>query len=372
MKESTAYVGLDVHKDSIFVVMRLPEGKVVEWQSPHEPAAVGRLARRLGREAGGPVRCCYEAGPCGYALQRQLRSASLECIVVAPSLIPYKPGDRIKTDRRDARKLAELLQAGLLTEVHPPTPQEESIRDLCRCRDAARKDHVRARQRLCKMLLRRGTIYRNGKKAWTRRYFGWLHTLRFELPTDQVVFEDYLRAVEQADERLSSLDAQLALVAQQDPWREPVGWLRCFHGIDTVTALMIVAELHGFARFRTPRHLMAYLGLVPSEHTSAEKHRRGAITKTGNRHVRRLLVEAAWHYRYRPRIGAGLRKRRLGQPARIIALADKAHTRLYRRHWKLADGRAKPSNVATVAVARELVGFLWAALQRPDQPLIAH
>ncbi len=371
MKESTAYVGLDVHKDSIFVAMMLPTGKVVEWQSPNEPAALRRLARRLGREAGGPVRCCYEAGPCGYTLQRQLRSASLECIVVAPSLIPYKPGNRIKTDRRDARKLAELLQAGLLTEVHPPTPQEESIRDLCRCRDAARKDRERARHRLAKMLLRRGTTCCDGKN-WTRRYFNWLRARRFELPADQVVFEDYLRAVEQADERLAGLDAQLARVAEQDPWREPVGWLRCFHGIDTVTALTIVAELHGFARFRTARHLMAYLGLVPSEHSSAEKHRRGGITKTGNRHVRRLLVEAAWHYHHRPRTSAALRKRRLGQPARIIALADKARTRLYRRHWKLTGGRAKPPNVATIAVTRELVGFLWATLQRPDQPLTSH
>jgi transposase len=189
--------------------------------------------------------------------------------------------------------------------------------------------------------------------------------VQFERPADRTDFEDYLRALEHVEERLRALDEQLGAAAQLARYREPVGWLRCFRGIDTVTALTLVAELHGFERFRTARHLMAYLGLVPSEHSSAESHRRGGITKAGNHHARRLLVEAAWHYRHRPGVGADLRKRRLAQPAQIIALADKAQHRLHRRYWKLLGARGKPPNQAVVAVARELAGFVWAALQHP-------
>lgn len=363
MQETTTYVGLDVHKDSIFVAMLRPGQPALEWQQAHDAAAVRRLIRKLQREAPGPIVCCYEAGPCGYGLQRQLTAAGIACDVVAPSLIPLKPGERIKTDRRDARKLAELLRAGLLTAVAPPTEDEEAVRDLCRCREAAKVDRERARHRLSKLLLRRGVRYAAGR-PWTRRHYAWLRQVQFERTMERTVFEQYLLALEQIDDRLRTLDAALAATAQQEPYRTPVGWLRCFRGIDTVTALTIVAELHGFARFRTARDLMAYLGLVPSEHSSAERHRRGRITKAGNKHVRRLLVEAAWHYQHRPGVGAALRQRRTDQPGRIIALADKAQRRLHQRYWKLL-GAQKPPNRAVIAVARELVGFLWAALQPP-------
>lgn len=317
--------------------------------------------RRLEQRGQGEIECVYEAGPCGYTLQRQLRAAGIGCQVVAPSLIPVKPGERIKTDRRDARKLAEHLRAGLLTEVHPPSEADEAARDLCRCREDAKEDLMRVRHRLSKMLLRRGRVYRAGQN-WTKRHREWLRGQRFEHAADQAVFEDYLLAIEQLEERVVRLDERLREVASTDPYRDRVGWLRCFRGIDTVAALTIVAELHDFARFRSPRHLMAYLGLVPSEHSSGQSTHRGAITKSGNRHVRRMLVQVAWHYRHRPAVGAVLRKRRHGQPAAILALADGAQQRLHRRYHRLLLARRKPHQKVVIAVARELVGFLWAAL----------
>ena len=276
-------------------------------------------------------------------------------------MIPIKPGERVKTDRRDARKLAELLRAGLLTEVSPPTPADEALRDLCRCREAVREDLTRARHRMGKFLLRRGLVCTASQRAWGTRYRQWLHGLRFEHPADQETFDSYLLALDQIEERLRGLDAKLAEFAAQEPQREPVAWLRCFRGIDTVTAMSLVAELHDFRRFRSPRALMAYLGLVPSEYSSGDARYQGSITRAGNNHVRRLLVEAAWHYRHRPEVGINLRQRRQGQPPRIIALADRAQDRLWRRRARMA-ARGKPHNKIVVATARELVGYIWAAL----------
>ncbi len=357
------FVGMDAHKKAINVAVLLPDQReALEWQVANQPAAIRRLAKRLVREAPGEVRCCYEAGPCGYVLQRQLEAAGgVICEVIAPSLVLIKPGERIKTDRRDARKLAVSLRAGDLTAVHPPTPADEAVRDLCRCREDAREDLTRARQRLGKFLLRRGRVYTLGKRAWGHLHRQWLKGLEFEHRADQVTFEDYLGAIELLEERLRGLEQRLEAIAEQDPYREPVGWLRCFHGIETVTAIAVVAELHDFRRFETARALMAYLGLVPSEYSSGERQRRGAITKAGNVHVRRLMIEAAWHYRHRPRVGEGLRRRRQGQSSAIIAIADRAQHRLSRRFRHLTE-QGKPFNKAVVAVARELVGFVWAAL----------
>jgi len=362
------FVGMDAHKKAINVAMLLPgQNEPVEWQLANEPAAIRRLAKKLQREAPGEVRCCYEAGPCGYVLQRQLEdTGAVVCEVVAPSLIPVKPGERIKTDRRDARKLARLLRSDDLTAVHPPTSADEAVRDLCRCREDARKDLHRARHRLDTFLLRRACLYTLTRRRWGQPYRTWLSGLKFEHAADQVTFEDYVRTIAQAEERLRRLDEHLGLVAEQDPYREPVGWLRCFRGIDTVTAVTVVAELHDFRRFQTARALMAYLGLVPSEHSSGERQRRGAITKAGNIHVRRLLIEAAWHYRHRPHVGVGIRQRRRGQPDRIIAIADRAQDRLFHR-FRTLTARGKIPNKAVVAVARELVGFVWAALYPATQ-----
>ncbi len=361
MNQGITFVGLDAHKESDNVAMLLPEEmKPVEWQVANERATVLRMVRKVRRQAPGEVRFCYEAGPCGYALQRWIQEEGVTCVVVAPSLIPRKSGDRIKTDRRDARKLAELYRAGLLTEVHPPTEADEAVRDLCRAREDAHDDLVRARHRLTKLLLRRGHSWEGGKKAWSQGYRLWLRNFRFEHAADQAVLEDYLLAIEQVEERLRGLEERMEVASQQAPHAEAVGALRCFRGIDTITAMTIVAELHDFMRFQSPRGLMAYLGLVPSEHSSGGKRRQGALTLTGNGHVRRLLIEAAWHYRHRPSIRA-LARRRQGQPPEVIGLADKAMTRLHRRfHRMLAKGKPRPKVVA--AIARELVGFIWAAL----------
>lgn len=375
MAKGITYVGLDVHKASISVAMLAGEGsKVVQWELRNETGEVRKLVRKLRREGGGELVCAYEAGPCGYGLQRQLQQQGVSCQVVAPSLIPRKAGDRIKTDRRDARKLAELLRGGLLTEVRPPSPAEEALRDLCRCRDDARTDLMRARHRLSKMLLRRDL--RHPGRAWTEPHRRWLWCLKLEHAAERAVLEDYLLAVDQISARLAELEAHLLALAEQEPYRERVGWLRCFRGIDTVTAMILLAELHGFERFATPRRLMAYLGLVPSESSSGASVHRGRITKTGNRHLRRLLVEAAHHYRHRPGVGVALRRRRAGQPAAVIALADRAQQRLHRRYSRLVLGRGQPVGKAVVACARELTGFVWAVLSgatlRPAERPVAH
>ena len=361
MKNVTTYVGVDAHKKDLFIAMLVGDQPApVSWQLANEPHAVRRLVRKLERQAPGPVRMCYEAGPCGYALQRQVTTPRVSCQVIAPALIPRKPGERIKTNRRDARKLAELLRAGLLTEVRPPTPEEEAVRDLCRARDDAREDLQRCRHRMGKLLLRRGLHYSG--RNWTRAHRQWVDRLEWTQPAERVVVDDYLLAIDHLEARLIEFDTRLAEIAQTEPYREPVGWLRCFRGIDTLTAILILAELHDFRRFHTPRALMAYLGLVPGEDSSGERHRRGRITRTGNTLVRRLLVETAWHYQHRPSIGVALVKRRKGQPGRVIAIADKAQQRLCRRFRRLAE-QHKPAPKIAVAIARELAGFLWAALQ---------
>lgn len=362
MSEASTFVGLDVHKNTISVALLSPGQPVLEWSLANETAAVCRLIRKLEREAEGTLKCCYEAGPTGFVLQRQLTRAGIDCRVVAPSLIPVKPGDRIKTDRRDARKLAELLKAGLLTEVKPPTEDEEAVRDLTRSRDDAQGDLTRARNRLSKFLLRRGCVYVVGRKpTWSQKYRAWLRALMFPRRADQVVFEDYLLAVEQVEGRLAGINGEIEAVAQQQPWREPVQALRCFHGIDTVTAVALVAEIHDPRRFPHPRQLMSYLGLVPSERTSGMRERRGGITGTGNRHVRRLLVEAAWHYRHKPVVGRALRLRRREQSPKAIAIADRALRRLTLRQRRMLY-QGKHPNLVTIAVARELAGFVWNVL----------
>jgi len=360
--DAITYVGLDVHKRTVVVSMLLPgRTEPVEWQEPHDATVARRLARRLLRESPGKVVCCYEAGPTGYVLQRRLRTEKVMCQVVAPSLIPVKPGSRVKTDRRDARKLAGLLRAGLLTEVHPPSEEQEALRDICRCREDVQQDLIRARHRLSKFLLRRHYIYKETKHHWGTRHMAWLQQLRFEDPASQAVFDSYMLSIEQLDERLLQLENKIGEFGCQEPYREPVSWLRCFRGIDMVTAMSLVAELHDFRRFTSPRQLMSYLGLTPREDSSGERERRGSITKAGNSHVRRLLVEAAWHNRFRPAIGLPLRQRRQGQPARVIAIADRAQERLYRRFVRMTF-KGKPSQKVIVAMARELVGYIWAVL----------
>lgn len=370
MRDDTSWAGLDVHQEQIVVAVIGTGPKAVEYQVRHDRRGISKLIRKLGEVGTKRLECAYEAGPCGYELQRRLQSEGIECAVIAPSLTPVKPGERIKTDRRDARKLAEHLRAGLLTEVAAPSRSQEAARDLGRCRDDARQDLMRARHRLSKMLLRRGLVYREGKN-WTLKHRRWLRDLSWEHESERIVFGDYLMAIEQLEERLKGLDTALQQLAEQDPYREPVAHLRCFRGIDTVTAMTLVTELFDVRRFRNARQLMSYVGLVPSEHSSGSTRRQGGITKSGNRHLRRALVSTAWHYRHRPAVGIKLRKRREGQPADIISLADRAQQRLHRRFMRILLAHNRPSQVAAVAVARELVGFVWAALQRTEPTPVA-
>jgi transposase len=363
MGQGITYIGLDVHKRDIRVFAQLPGRKRgIEETLPHDVRTVTRWAKRWLRDAPGRVVCGYEAGPTGYALQRQLEGLGVECQVVAPALIPRKPGDRIKTDRRDARKLGELLKAGLLTPVRPPTEEEEAARDLCRAREDLKADQLRARHRLTKFLLRRGIRYAAGRKHWTAAHRTWLRQQTLPQAAAQAALDDYRLHLEQLDARLLALDQKIAALSETEPYAAAVGALRCFRGIDTLTAMVLVTELHGIERFRTAGELMAYLGLVVSEHSSGERQRRGGITKAGNGHARRALIEAAWHARHVPRISQALGRRRVGQPGEAIAIADRAMQRLHRRYWHLLHRGKAPSKVAT-AIARELAGFVWAALQ---------
>jgi len=253
------------------------------------------------------------------------------------------------------------FEAGLLTEVHAPSKAEEAVRDLCRCREAVKKDLGRMRHRLLKFALRHGFHYTHGKNHWTKRHMQWLRGLKFEDVISQTVFLEYLSQVEDQSERLEALDRKLEEVSREEPYKTPVGWLRCFHGIDVVTGLSLVAELYAIERFHSARQLMSYLGLTPGEHSSGEREQHGGITKAGNGRVRRLLVEAGWQYRRSGVAGQTLKKRREGQPEWVIRIAKKAHKRLHKRYWRLTN-QGKTPNEAVVSVARELTGFIWGVL----------
>jgi len=333
------------------------------WQIECSERAVVRLARRLRKGSAGEIRCCYEAGPAGFSVQRWLEQAKAEvvCEVVAPSLIPVKPGERIKTDRRDALKLASLLRADVLTSIDTPDAAAEAVRDLCRCREDAQQDLLRARHRVSKFLLRRGLIWCGGG-SWTQRHWAWLRSLRFDQEADRLVLTDYLQAVEFAQERVRRLTGSVEQAAALEPYRTPVGYLRCFRGINTITALTVVAEVRQPERFPSARHLMGFLGLTSSLYASSDKSHHGPITKAGNAHVRRVLVEASWCQRHPAVVSYALRVRRRGQPPEVIALADRALRRLHHRYWHLVKLN-KPHGKVVTAVARELAGFLWAALR---------
>lgn len=363
MNESISFVGLDVHKRFIQVAA-LVRGEVLEWRTPNTPPKVSGLVRKLRRLCGGPIQACYEAGPTGYGLARRLNSEDgVTCMVVAPALIPRKAGERVKTDRRDAKKLAEYLRADLLTEVQAPTPEDEARREISRARDAAKTDEKKARQRLSKFLLRHGRRYTQGKKAWTKMYMVWLDGQRFDIPHLQTAFDSLLRAVTQASDRLRELDRALEVAARDEAVKTQVELLKCFKGVQTTTAMGIVTELYSFERFASPKELMSFIGMTPSEHTTGgpDKAKRGGITKSGNGRLRRLLIEAAWNYTKSNKAGYRVRTRREGQPGWAIDIAEKAQARLARRYWYLV-GKGKSPNVAAVAVARELIGFIWVML----------
>ena len=361
MVKSITIIAFDQHAATTVAAVLLPGQRTPALHSlTSDSITILRFVERLRRE--GPVQCCYEAGPCGFELQRALTSQAIPCDVIAPSLIPRRPGDRIKTDRRDAGQLAMLYRAGALTAIHIPTEQEEAARDLLRCREDIRADLLRARHRLSKFLLRHGRRFTD-TKAWTQRYATWLRGQRWPLAALEQTHAAYLRTVDEAMARLATVEQDLRGLLDLEPLQARVTRLRCFRGINDLTALTIAAELGDPRRFPTAPSTMAYVGLVPSEHSSGAKRAHGAITKTGNAHLRRVLVEAAWHYRHRPFVGAALQRRQHGAPAAVIAHAWTAQQRLHRRYHRFA-ARGKPNQLTITAVARELTGFVWAALTR--------
>jgi transposase len=366
MAKSITYVGLDVHKDTIAVALAdaglrgevRQHGKIL-----NTPAALKALAVKLIRK-GRDLQFCNEAGPCGYGIQRQLTGMGHDCAVVAPSLIPRKPGVRIKTDRRDATNLAKLHRAGELTPVWVPDQAHEAIRDLVRARQAAVRTLRQARQQLSGFLLRQGYHYH--RPAWTQLHRRWLASLKFEQAVHHIVLEDSIAAVEAATARRDRLEAHIEAALPEWSLASVVQALQALRGVGLVAAATLVAELGDITRFTNPRQLMAFLGLVPSEHSSGGTRRQGGITKAGNGAARRMLIEAAWSYRFPARISREqlLRQERLAKPIREIAW--KAQERLCRRYRKLARAGKQPT-VITAAIARELAGFIW-AIAKQVQP----
>jgi transposase len=356
-----AYVGLDVHKESIAVAVGDAAGGAARFVGTisHDVPQLLKVLGRLGHQ--GDLEVVYEAGPTGYGLQRVLVAAGYSCQVIAPSLIPRRPGDRVKTDRRDCVRLAELARAGELKPIWVPSPEDESIRDLARAREDAVNARTQVRHQLKGYLLRHGLRY-PAKTAWSKGFYRWLGTLTFDGRPAQIAFAEYQQAVQAADERVARLTE--ALVSSIEGWRfaPVVAALQALRGIDAVSAIGLVAEIGDIGRFAHPRQLMGYLGLVPTESSSGERIRKGSITKTGNAHARRLLTEAAWSYRFKPRIGYRAQVRQEGLDEPLRQLAWKAQLRLTARFARL-QARGLQVNKVCVAVARELAGFIWALAQ---------
>lgn len=358
MQNTVTYVGMDTHKKSHKIAYQHPDNQAVfEATLPNTAAEIRKMVRRIKQQTPGQVVFCYEAGVCGFTLKRRIEALGCQCLVIAPSRVPRQPGERVKTDRRDAKKLLRLLRAGLLTEVHAPNEQEEAARELTRLRETAQENLKRVRHQLLKFLTRHGYVYTEGHH-WTQKHITWLRGLEFTEALLTDVFDSYFTEMIRCRSRLEKLDKEVEQLAQSQPYQEMVGLLRCLHGIDTLSAITLLTELFDFGRFESPRSLMSYLGLTPSEHSSGDQQRKGAITKAGNKRLRRLLNEAAWHYRHRYLPSKALRKRRENQPPWAIDIADTAGRRLSQRHWHLLN-RGKIPTKANLAVARELAGFIW-------------
>jgi len=364
--QTILHVGLDVHKDSIAVALAAQDGSLRRYgEIPGHIEAVDKLLKRLDR-ADQQIRLCYEAGPFGFVLCRHLRRKGYVCEVVAPSLIPKRAGDRVKTDARDAEQLARLFRAGELTAMRVPDEADEALRDLIRGRLSAVFEQHRARHRLKGFLLRLGLRY-PGKTSWTPAHMNYLSKLKMSHPAQQIVLEEYIQAVQSATERLDRLTTQVHAQLPGWKWEPVVRALMCLRGVSVINGMTLVAEIGDIDRFESPRQLMSFLGLTPSEHTSGDKRHQGAITKAGNGACRRALVEAAHHYRIPPRISPTLRQRQHGQPEQVRQIAWKAQQRLYSRQRTLSL-RRKKSVVVVTAVARELCGFVWAICRALKHP----
>jgi transposase len=361
MQKQTAYVGMDVHKDTITLAVYLGDEQSYCAQKtiPNDKAAIRKHLKKI--SSLGNIRCCYEAGFSGFELYRFIDSLGHDCQVIAPSLIPKKSGDKIKTDRKDAQELAKLLRADLLTPVAVPTAETERVRSYIRLRFQIQQDLSRTKQRILKFLHTKGLVFRGTKKNWTKAHRRWLEALNLEFE-DQFVLSEHLTLLSYLEGRLSDIDQGIEQIADSDQYRSRVKTLTCLKGIGTFSAMVILSEIGDFKRFARPRQLMSYIGLIPSENSSGLKqNNKGHITKCGNSKLRHVMIEAAWHYRSKPHIGHRLAEQYADQPKEVVLYATKAMQRLHKRYWRLA--ACKSANVATVAVARELTGFIWGIMQ---------
>jgi len=353
MENSLVYIAMDVHKESITMAM-LMEGSnaVVTEKLPNHDEKIRRFLKRVSKH--GEIRACYEASSCGYALWRKLNRWGYHCDVIAPSMVPKSPGDKIKTDRRDASALVKLYRANMLSTVAVPTYKREQDRAPVRLHDQKSKDVKRNKQRILKFTGARGFVYEG--KNWSPSHRAWLKSLPLS-EKERFILDEYLTSLEYEESRLGEADRQIIELSLKSSYKEKVERLKTLKGINQLSAMVLLTEVGDFARFKTPRELMAYTGLTPSEDSSGEKRRQGKAGYGGNRYLRFTLVEAAWHYRHRPSIGKNLKKRQEGQPAKVTAYSLKAQKRLYKKYWKVSF--AKSNQVAAVAVARELTGFIW-------------
>ncbi len=355
MAQVRTWVGLDVHAAKVVAAIAdSGSGELVVQRMGGATEQVAEFCAGLPA----PVRVAYEAGPTGFGLARALAARGIECTVAAPGKIERPAQDRVKTDRRDAERLVRLLMIGGLHPVRVPTPAEEAMRDLVRAREDIRGDLMRARHRVGKLLLRHDLRFDGNN--WTQRHLDWLGRVELPEPVAQSVLLDGIGSIDALLVRRADLESQMSSLVEGSPWEQSVARLRCLRGIDTLSALGLCAEVGDFERFARPAQLMSYLGLVPSEDSSGERRRQGSITKSGSRHARRLLVEAAWHYRRAPRKGTALRRRQEGQPQAVCAISWKAQQRLHRSWVRLDSERGKRRTLCAVAIARELAGFCWA------------
>jgi len=363
MKDVTKYVGLDVSKNKIAVAIADTGREKPRYYGmiDYTPEAMRKLVSKLGDPK--DLRMCYEAGPTGYGLHRLLLTLGVECDVIAPGLIPQRPGDKVKTDKRDAVRLAQLYRAGELTSVYVPTKEDEALRDLVRAREAIKEDELRAKHRITKFLLRNEIrspqeVGRN----WSAKYRQWLQTLTFEHSSLRVVFQEYFHHLYEIEQRLKRLEEEIEIQATEGVHAPTIQVLQSLRGIALISATSLVAEIGSFKRFGSPRELMAYAGIVPSEYSSGDVRKQGKITKTGNRHLRKILIESAWSYRYQPAVKGNLKKRLENQPKTVQAISWKAQKRLHQKYYRLLlKGKASP--LAITAVARELAGFIWSLTQ---------
>lgn len=356
MPDGIRWVGLDVHAhESTVAVFDQGTGELITKRVVGRPHELLPWLRGIER----PARMVYEAGPTGYGLARRARAEGMEIVVCAPGRADRAPTDRVKTDKRDAVRLARRLAAGELTLVTVPSVEHEQLRDLVRCREDIRGDLMRARHRLGKFLLRREIYYQGPAAAWTQKHRAWLASLRFADRASRLTMADYLHAHDVLLARRERIEAELEQLAASSPWSDTIARLRCLRGIDTLSALGLCAEVGEFDRFEHPDSLASYLGIVPSENTTGQQRRQGAITKAGSTHARRLLIESAYHYQRHPAIGQTLQRRQRGQSPQIINIAWRAQRRLNARWRQLKHARKKPNGVVAVAIARELAGFCW-------------